>query len=159
LDALLAHFVRQAQLGLDQITPREALERLAALRRPPHVLRQREGPRVGRAHGGPPRPPGPPPGRAPGPPGAWVPAGRARGAPGGGGAGAWGGAGRGGAVRGPCGSASTARSPPPPRAKCRASWAAMAPAWAPYPSAKRAPTWRCSWARRVGPSDAYSTCW
>ena len=36
----------------------------------------------------------------------------------------------------------------------RASWAAISPARAPYPASKRAPTWRCSWARRVAQGRA-----
>jgi hypothetical protein len=51
VDALLAHLASQAQPGLDQMKPIEALERLTALRRRPHLLRQREGPGVALTHG------------------------------------------------------------------------------------------------------------
>jgi hypothetical protein len=48
---LLAQLTRPAELRLDQMKPGEALERLTALLRRPHLLRQREGPGVGLAHG------------------------------------------------------------------------------------------------------------
>ena len=51
LAALLAQRVSPAHVGPEQLKPGEALERLAALRRRPHLLRQREGPGVALAHG------------------------------------------------------------------------------------------------------------
>ncbi|HET8644860.1 MAG TPA: hypothetical protein VFO85_05195, partial [Vicinamibacteria bacterium] len=48
--ALLAQLARQAQLRLDQMKPGEALERLAAVLRLPHLLCQRERPGVTLPH-------------------------------------------------------------------------------------------------------------
>src|SRR5215831_19220859 len=50
LEELLAQLVSQAQLGLENMKPGEALERLAALPRLPHLLTQRVGPGVDLAH-------------------------------------------------------------------------------------------------------------
>ena len=49
-EELLAQLASDAQLGLDKMKSGEALERLAALQRLPHLLTQRVGPGVALAH-------------------------------------------------------------------------------------------------------------
>ena len=50
VEELLAQLASGAQLGLGEMKPTEALERLEALRRLPHLLAQRVGPGVDLAH-------------------------------------------------------------------------------------------------------------